>query len=740
MKGAAQAASALLALFPTHQSFRRFTAHSENEKSLESIVAFAARNGLIANPDKEALSHWVNHNTGSTEAPQLPSHLSFEDLFEQKKSLLELNLSARALSDRINALLTTHRIELPKLSNSMLSRLKKEAADTLHKQNVLRSLAFWIGYDRGHLRAQWNFESLLTLCREGKSSTEHRQGVRVGFALYSRGDVIDHDIVGWLKRELKDYIETAIGQFTYGRWGKVRSHGITTLYVDLPKEQESGEPAAYRQCMRSAVCLAHQMSIRWAMSDRFSQNRFLSIGIAAGDFNGLDNYLIPILNAKLPGDPVIRLTDYARQCVLINDIRALLCGQPAEISLLNGEALTIWWVTGFWTTLYFDFIPQLLNDPILGHHEAALERLFTRLWPAVAEAGTGRSGTDAIATFLRFPHNSLLGLEIAKTLFYRRRFWEALEVLKIVLSLDPAQLNARTLRMVLLRNLALDAPTHNLAMGLFRQAHHEAHLIEQNCDYPSEDFFCEYAVVFQAQAMATLRYLRAGHPQMARLRDGRSHDQKVIEWLDQAEALFEVAMIVSPTGIRAIYLLNALRVLRAVLLHDARLFSEAHLVPGGPSWLVHEAALEAQWQLGYLRRDLPAAPPYLLTERIYKFITRLHDDSIALQAYRPTTYFCTAVAWWDLFPERTVGSANLALRLLRESAAMAQEMEQKGVCIYSFTRTYGEMMPVPEFDRHIHRCIQMIETFCGDLNGRDDREVIEPEPDSHRQLLMALNF
>ena len=32
--------------------------------------------------------------------------------------------------------------------------------------------------------------------------------------------------------------------------------------------------------------------------------------------------------------------------------------------------------------------------------------------------------------FLKYPHNSLLGVEIAKTLYYRRRFWEAIEILR----------------------------------------------------------------------------------------------------------------------------------------------------------------------------------------------------------------------------------------------------------------------------------------------------------------------
>ena len=130
-----------------------------------------------------------------------------------------MNLSGRALTDRVNSLIKEYGIELPRVSNSMLTRLKKEPADTLYKQNVLRSLAFWLGHERGDLGPLWNYETLRRLCGERKPSENYREGVRIGFALYGRGDVIDHDIVGWLKKALRNYIEQSVGHFLYGRWG-----------------------------------------------------------------------------------------------------------------------------------------------------------------------------------------------------------------------------------------------------------------------------------------------------------------------------------------------------------------------------------------------------------------------------------------------------------------------------------------------------------------------------------------
>ncbi|MCJ7833206.1 MAG: hypothetical protein MUQ20_02325, partial [Deltaproteobacteria bacterium] len=475
--------SALLAVFPNIETFSQFSENRDNNKALQSFIAFAARNDLIKTEKGKSLEIFIRQHARSPQDCTPPNRLDFEELLEKKEELLKLNLSGRALTDRVNALIAENRIELPRVSNSMLTRLKKEPAATPYKQNVLRSLAFWLGHERGDLGPLWNFETLLKLCGRSKPSEHYREGVRIGFALYGRGDVIDHDIVGWLKKALKNYIEQSVGYFLYGRWGRIRSHDITTLYVDFPKEEEAGDPVSYRQCLRSAVSLAHQIAIRWALSKYCTKNRFLSIGIAAGEYSNLDNYLLPVLNAKLPGDPVIRVTDFARQCLLINDIRAILCERPTEITLFNGEALTIWWVTALWNTLYFDFVPDLLEDRILQNNPASQETLTRLLWspPENRPKPDETNEPNAVTTFLKYPHNSLLGVEIAKTLYYRRRFWEAIEILRVVLSIDPTHLIARTLRMVIFRNLALNAPSYAVAEGLFRQAEQEALYIQEHC-------------------------------------------------------------------------------------------------------------------------------------------------------------------------------------------------------------------------------------------------------------------
>jgi hypothetical protein len=737
-----KAISALLAAFPSSEIWKDFSQNSDNNLIRDDFLNLALRYGLIKTADTNSLEAFILQHTAHRAGFKPPKHLDFEELLDKKEEILRINISLRALTERINSLLAEKKIALPKVTNSMLTRLKKEPVDTTYKQNVLRSLAFWLGHERADITADWHYDTLLTICREGRQTENYKEGARIGFALYSRGDVIDHEILGWLRKALKNYIDQSISHFSYGRWGKVRAHDITTLYIDFPKEERAGDLVSYQQCLRSALSLAHQMTIRWALSSYCTKNRFLSIAIVVGEYTNLDNHLLPLLNAKLPDDPVIRMSDYARQCVLINDIRVVLCPKPTETTLFNGEALTIWWIEAFWSTLYFDFVSDLLTDPILQSNPASIERLNRLLWPLDGShpEPTINEAANAIATFFKFPHNSLLGVEIAKTLYYRRRFNEALEILRIVLSINPTDLVARTLRMILLRNMALDALTYKAADGLFRQSKKEARFIRTNCACESEEFYCECAVVYMAQAMSTVRHIRANRKVAKNLDELRALKKNVYASLDIAEDLFENGIAVSPSGIRSSYLLYSVRLLRAVLKEDEEIFVNPRKSLAGKPQTNRELAINVHWQMGYRRNDLPEDTQDEIAEKMMIAKTKIHDDAISLQSYRPTIYFCHAVALWAFLPAKSDASIKRIQQVIRLAIEIAQNVKKDDVCVYSFSRTYGEMITADEFIDHMEKCLRLIDT-AAESSVRKSNDKAITAPDKNLSLsLMTLNF
>jgi len=732
-----KALAAIFALFPNPSSWVSFVQNEDHKPVCISLANFAFRHNLTASADLVSLADFVLQKTQQEQSSACFAQLGFEELLDKKEEFLKVAISLRALTGRINTLLANQEIPLPKVTNTMLTRLKKEPADTPYKQNVLRSLAFWLGYERPEISAIWHYEALLNSCSKSRQTENYREGARIGFMLTSRGDVIDHEILGWLRKMLKNYIDQSISHFSYGRWGKVKSHDITTLYVDFPQEEQGGGLTAYRQCLRSSLSLAHQMAIGWALSPYSTKNRFLSIAVVIGEYASLDNYLLPLLNAKLPNDPVIRMSETARQGVLMNDIRVVFCSRPNETSLFNGEALTIWWIESFWSTLYFDFVSDLLSDPILRPDAPSMEKL-NRLLRPLPNISREDEESNAVLSFFKFPHNSILGVDIARTLYYRRCFHEALEILRVVLSINPADLIARTLRMILLRNIALEAPTQGAATGLFRQALKEARFIEANCACESEDFYCEHAVVHLAWAMCTVRRARLGDAPVDAFAF-QEMKNSVFASLETAAGILENGISVSPSAIRSAYLLISCNLLSALLKDDEELFVNPQKPLFVSDSVCSEVTTRLHWQLGYRRNGVTEKAQNEKAEMLMIAMADIHDHAISLQSYRPTIYFCHAVALWDCLPVKTVAIAKRTWLVLRKAAKIAESVKEKNVCIYSFTRTYGEMISADEFILHIQKCLRLLEKAAGgNLEKRFDSEIIPW--DGRRPLLMTLNF
>lgn len=731
-----QANSALLAVFPNLETLHNFIKKSDNRKLFHSFITFAFQEGIIQACDENAFTRFIQTHAKDNSAYSPPMDLTFEELLKKKKELLHINISERALTDRVNALILKKKIALPKLTNTMLTRLKKEPADTPHKRNALRAVSFWLGYERPDLDPSWNYETLLKLCHETNQPQSYNEGVRIGLTLSSRGDVIGHDAVVWLKNNVKNYIQGSIHLFPYGSWGKVKSHDITTIYIDFPKEGRANYPTSYKRSIRNAISVAHQMAIRWALSDYCTKNRFLSIGIATGDFANLDNYLLPILNAKLPGDPVIRMTDYTHQCILISDIRTVFCPNPKEATLFNGEALNIWWVSGLWSSIYWDFIPHLLEDEIMQNKPASVDLLNQFfMFPEQLEE---KIEPNAVTRFFSFPHNTLLGIEIAKTLYYRQSFWEANEILRIVLSIDPTNLNARALRMVIFRNLAIEAPSHAIAGIQFKRAEEEAQFILENCNTLDEDFYCEYAVINLSKALNILRRMRKNDDSDAHFPDFRQLQSEVSDLFTRAEKLFERGIMVSPTGYRSIYLLVCTQIVRDILQTHDEFYTEPRKPISAPKREYRQKALDIFVALNWVRKDASGQIQYDYLEKILTQSFSRHDESVTLKAYRPTLFFCFAVVLWDFFPIRTVNIVKHALQFLQATIPMARELAKQNLCIYSYTRCYGEILKPATFIQHIEKSIQMIEASAGslkELEKMDPSQAIDEEGDNNFTLL-----
>jgi hypothetical protein len=100
------------------------------------------------------------------------------------------------------------------------------------------------------------------------------------------------------------------------------------------------------------------------------------------------------------------------------------------------------------------------------------------------------------------------------------------------------------------------------------------------------------------------------------------------------------------------------------------------------------------------------------------------------------------VVLWDFLPQKTGRIVRRVHELLSESFQMAEKMKKQNICIYSYTRCHGEMMPVDMFNAHIASGLDMIEKSAG------GKPALEQMPDSmvmdfggeERNLLFMLNI
>jgi len=549
-----------------------------------------------------------------------------------------------------------------------------------------------------------------------------KEGCRVALGLFSRGDFIDNDIIKWLAESIKEY-KKDFDQFSVGT---LHSYNVTTLYIDFYKKNDENNqfyhPIIFGKCINKAISLSYKLMISWLLSKYNTSKLFLFIGISAGIFSDLDFYshIQGILSEDIPNDPVIRMTDFTRQCVVMNDIRVLTCQIPKEKLIASGEIIKVWWLDGLWNTLYWDFIPKMIEDSVL----LSDEKLKNILWVSRNQISQKKNEDNAIITFLKSNHNTLLGLEIAKTLFYRRKFIEASEIVRIILSREPKNIIARTLNISILWNKGVTSDTYSKSELYFKSIEKESEYIEEYCDNKDEDNYCEYGFGILGHATTIIRFIKKGSLSFNKEKD------KILELLNKAESIFEKAKILSPTGSRSIFLLLYTRSLKSLIINDDNFpcdsfNSKSYLQKNHKTF---DTVINEMFSvIGWLHPNLKDPKEKLLfyEDRVYQAV-KLHDDSTFLRTYTPGVLFCYSALIWDFNPFITKQTFNTVMKWLERAKKTAKELKDENLCIYSATKFNGENMTVETFLNHINKCISELTKVVDEIGlPENEYEIID---------------
>jgi len=714
--------NAVLSIFPTIDSFENFVQQEKGFDYAKSIIYWIYSNNLIMNETIDSFRSLLldsNMNQRTEFYHLFENILSFSDFIDKRSEYIGVKSSVKQFVKTINQFLKVNKIQIPAINDVTITRLRTGPADTPAKKNTLRALSLWIGHERHNCGLSYHYENLLYLCDQNIDKIwNEKEGCRVAIGLFSRGDLIDDALVRWLIEKIKKHQE----DFDKDSVGTIHSYNTTTLYVDFYKRNEESNqfyhPTTFGECINKAISFSYTLMIRWLLSKYNTSKRFLSIGIASGVFSDFDyyGYIQGILSEDIKNDPVIRLTDFTRQCIVINDIRVLICPAPKEQFISSGELNKVWWLDGLWNTIYWDLIPEMIYDKAI----LSDEKMRSLLWVSKNQM-IDINESDAVKTFLQSQNNTFLGLEIAKTLFYKRKFIEANEILRIILCREPKNIIARTLRISIHWNNGVNADTYSKAEMSFRLIEKEVEFIEEYCENKDEDYYCEYGLGIVGHAITILRFIKREILDKSML-------TKVLSLLNDAESLYEKSKVISSTGSRSVYLLLYTKSLKGLILNDDLFitnfpYESCFIDKYKPFETVTNEVFTV---IGWIHPDLKDLKQKMLffENRAYQAI-KLHDDSTFLRTYIPGVTFCYAVLLWDFNPFITRQTINKVMDLLQKAYQSASQLDNE-LCIYSVTRFNGEIMPVRTFQMHIEKCILALKKVIEQTNfPTNDDEIID---------------
>lgn len=726
--------AALLGIFPTRKAYLDFKEDDPAvaRRAIPLFVRSAKTKGFIQEETEGALLDFIEQNRPGEGGRTPPEGLTFGELVEE----ITDSSSVNSLVAWLNGV--ARDFGMLEVQASMFSRLRKDFhPNTSKKRNLLRLLAFWIGANRSEVA--WNYEMLLKLPRnvqEEDAQPEEKEGVRIAFSLQSRGNIIDFDAVQWLRSELPKCIKDL--RLFHVNWKQI-AYTATTAALSLPKMKgPSGEPRLYSQAIRDSLALAHQISVRWRLSDHSNQQRSVVIGIAAGPFSMLDTALQALVATRLPGNLEIRLTDFARLCARVAEVKVGFHESPKEVEVIDGRVLTVWPVTSFWSFLYYDFIPELLEEEMLPTTRESRSEFDNALYFYEVKNDTKYRALRAIH---QFPQNTLLALEIAKVCIARRMFHEANSVLSTILASNPQHLVTRTMRMSIFRHLMLEPSDLSASALLFERAREESNLIETYC-VQDEESLCETGLLYFARAVQFLTLLRSRSKGAPAIEGVSKEDVFVL--LEQAERCFARGTAVSPSvGLRPFPWQMQIRALTALLKEDDRFFhGKRPLVD--PSNIYRRVCLEFMNLMGWMGTtgvDVSREQVDAMVKRLLATVhTYTYSRSVLLRNYIPFIKYFFAAIVWDFTPVMTVCLARTIVTWLEEAIAEAQALDHQRMGVYAVVGSLSQIQSAGQFVACTEKTIRTIQGIMGeDLRSEENLVLDDPKRFGRKILLMHMD-
>lgn len=686
--------NAIISMFPDLESFFQFEIdNSTNKKeSVQAIINWSYEQGLIGKNSRLEFINYLKLNQ-IQEKPPLPENISFKSFMDD----MTTNTSTNSLISLMNNF--AKEFKMPQIQASMITRLKKDyVINTSKKRMAIRLLAFWFGRKRTELGL--NYETLLLLRNEKEEQIEkqiEKEGAVILFHLEGRGDMIDLESVNWLKNELPICInDLKLNRYVTKR--NIEEVGVTALKLKFSKKPgHSGEPDLYSVAVRDGIAIGHQLGVRWLLSKHSSTQKVLKVIIYAGKFSQADLAFQPLMNQRIPDDPTIILTDFAKLCADVADVKAVFHRH------ILPHNINIWIVKYLWVWTYYDYIPVLLENHMLPKNIKDVTQFKQELY---FPASVASKQFGALAAIDNSPNSILLMLEIAKVLMARRMYNEADHILGFILRIDNLNLVARVARMMVYSNIAIESTDINLALMAFDRAIKEGEYIGKFSVH-DEEYWIEFGRVYFKKALYFIR---------CSFKDKRQDNlSEILQSIDKSIELFTTGMTVSSSGKdnRNLFYLLYIQALKGIYTFqftnkkgiDLNTKDEKNIfysVGDKIFQLVGFKAVETSTEQ-YEKDNIELLPDQHQKNIMKSMILSLETylNSILCRTHLCNSKLSLAALLWDFSPYITVGIYKRILSLLQEAKDGISPFLSNKLAIYSFaTEQY-----------------QSVEEFCSSIDN-----------------------
>lgn len=716
--------SALLLAFPSTEAFREFKNDDMaiSEQAIPAFIRFAHEAELIHKASEDAFIAFIENNSAASPKETLVKSLTFEEVIDAVKGKMSVN----GLVAQAN--IYTQRLSMPTLHASMFTNLKKNfKSDSPKKRAALRMLAFWIGLNRPNFPVDYEMLVNLPGNQDDQAvAVTNKTGVRIDITFKGQEGIVSFEMVDWLKNEIPKCIEDLKLYYIVGTTPKF--HSATTATLEIPNHTgQTRDPWLYGQALRGCFAIAHQISMRWSLSDTgIDKQSSILVAIAAGNFSELSAAMPYLLERDLPGNPSIRVNGFAHFITRITDIKVLFHKTPIVSTLTPNSTLQIWSVKNFWF-LYYDIIPNLLDEGMLPVHEDHYKQFKDELY---FSAGTFSSETmnKTLTAIRRAPQNHQLIIEVAKVLMARRMFAEANTVLTIILASNPNHVIARVFRIQLIINMGMGNPDYRIFNAFFKQAVAESRLILETGELDDE-VWSEIGLMYASKAYYILKLMRKkGPPEKDECK--ALNLEEILSNIDEAEKCFQKGITHAPNGHRSYFWIIQLRCLKILLMKDRRLLTSKAPILDHDN-IYSEVSFQHLAFLGWYNPSISMDQQNFDSSEILSLIGHFRKaadntkTAVHFRTFRPSIIYSVAVVLWDICPVLTTGIATQVLEWLEEARHEAKELTRNCLGIYSIVSWHSQIQSPGHFIRCIDRTMDTIWKILKEDIQKDENHIID---------------